>query len=632
MRTTMGVLQLGMLVAAFDQTALGVALPNLVADLGHVHDLVWVVGVNLLAATVSAPLWGKFGDMYGRRRALQADLLILLVGCVLAGAAQSMTQLIAFRAVQGLGSGGLVVLSLAMVSDLVPPDDRGRRQGSLNAVFAIGTGLAPLAGGLLAQYASWRWIFYGTAALSALAFAASSIALRVPAPHAVRRGFDYIGLGLLAALSTCLLLSLSPGGLSWKAWQVIAYLVLAVMFGGLFLARERRAPHPLLPPRLFESSVFTLLAAVAFLTGAAMAATSVYLPLFLQIAMGASPFGTGLIMVWLVVGITAGSLASGELVSRTGRYKPYLIAGAGLTSAGLVLSHLLDARSSGWTVVGTLLVFGVGFGLTAPILTLAVQNAVGYEDLGVSVSGISYFRSLGGTLGVAVVGAVFATRLGHNLAGEEDMRDLDIAALRAVPTLLDAYTLSIRETYLGSVGLALIAFTLSWFLREIPLQPGATPPEITAPLRTAPVPRTSVEEMERILSAAGNRQALRSLFTRIAETADVRLPPHACWLLITALHEEPLDLRGLEQHSVVDASIIGNAVEALEARALARVSGTTLVLTGEGREIAKQLTAARRRILRDVVGIWATEGHATVDALLEQLDKALTGQDGLPPR
>ncbi|MDI9884658.1 MDR family MFS transporter [Streptomyces sp. HNM0645] len=627
----MGVLQLGMLVAAFDQTALGVALPNLVADLGGVHDLVWVVGVNLLAATVSAPLWGKFGDMYGRRRALQADLLILLVGCVLAGAAQSMTQLIVFRVVQGLGSGGLVVLSLAVVSDLVPPEDRGRRQGSLNAMFAIGTGLAPLAGGLLAQYASWRWIFYGTAVLSALAFIGSSVALRVPEPHGVRRGFDYIGLGLLAALSTCLLLSVSLGGPSWKAWQVIAYLVLAVMLGGLFLARERRAPHPLMPPRLFGSTVFALLAAVAFLMGAAKAATSVYLPLFLQIAMGSSPFGTGLIMVSLVVGITAGSLASGELVSRTGRYKPCLIAGTGLTSVGLVLTHLLDARSSSWTVVGSLAVFGVGFGLTAPILTLAVQNAVGYEDLGVSVSGIGYFRSLGRTLGVAVVGTVFAVRLGHNLAEEEAMRDLDIAALRAVPTLLDAYTLSIRETYLGSVGLALIAFALSWFLREIPLQPGATPPETADPLRTAPVPRTSIEEVERILSAAGNRQVLRSLFTRIAETADVRLPPQACWLLITALRESPLDLRRLKQHSVVDASIIGNAVEALEAHGLARASGTTLVLTGEGREVAAHLTASRRRILHDVVGTWATEEHATVEALLERLDKALTGQDDLPP-
>ncbi|MEV0961593.1 MFS transporter [Streptomyces sp. NPDC049910] len=627
----MRVLQLGMLVAAFDQTALGVALPNLVADLGSVHDLVWVVGVNLLAATVSAPLWGKFGDMYGRRRAFQADLLILLVGCLLAGAAQSMTQLILFRVVQGIGSGGLVVLSLAIVSDLVPPGERGRRQGSLNAVFAIGTGLAPLVGGLLAQYSSWRGIFYGTAALSALAFAGGSLALRIPPPQEERRGFDYLGLGLLAALSTCLMLSVSLGGPPRRAWQVIAFLVLAVLLGGLFLSRERRAPHPLLPPRLFGSTVFALLAAVAFLMGAAKAATTVYLPLFLQIAMGSDPVDTGLIMVSLVVGITAGALASGELVSRTGRYKPYLIAGTGLASAGLVLTHLLDARSSGWTVVGTLLVFGLGFGLTAPILTLAVQNAVGYEDLGVSVSGIGYFRSLGRTLGIAVVGSVFAVRLGHNLAEEEATSDLDIAALRADPAALDAYTLSIREMYLGSVGLALTAFALSWFLREIPLQPGATPPEPTDPLRTAPVPRTSIEEVERILSAAGNREALRGLFTRIAEDAGVRLPPRACWLLITALRESPLDLERLGQRSVVDASIIGYAVDELETRGLARRTGAGLVLTGEGRAVATQLTASRRRMLRDVVGTWATAEHATVEALLERLDRALTGQDDLPP-
>ncbi|GFH39076.1 hypothetical protein SCWH03_53410 [Streptomyces pacificus] len=236
----MSVLALGMFVAAFDQTALGVALPSLVADLGNVHDLVWVVGANLLAATVSAPLWGKFGDIYGRRRVLQADLLTLLVGCVLAGAAQSMAQLIAFRIVQGIGSGGLVVLALATVSDLVPPGERGRRQGSLNAVFAVGTGLAPLAGGLLTEYSSWRWVFYGTAVLSALAFAGGSLALRIPAPRQERRGFDYLGLGLLAALSTCLMLGVSLGGPPRQAWQVIVFVVLAVLLGGLFLSHEHR--------------------------------------------------------------------------------------------------------------------------------------------------------------------------------------------------------------------------------------------------------------------------------------------------------------------------------------------------------------------------------------------------------
>lgn len=411
-----GALLLGMLLAALDQTIVSTALPTIVSDLGGMDHLSWVVTAYLLASTAATPLWGKLGDQYGRKRLFQIAIVIFLIGSALCGMAQSMFGLIAFRALQGVGGGGLMVLSMAIVGDLVPPRERGRYQGLFGAVFGATSVLGPLLGGLFTEHLSWRWVFYVNLPVGVVALAVIATALHIP-HRAAKHVIDYLGTFLIASVATCLVLVASLGGTTWS-WgspQIVGLAVLGVVLAVAFVAVERKAAEPVLPLKLFRIRTFTLSAVISFIVGFAMFGAMTYLPTFLQVVQGVSPTMSGVHMLPMVLGMLLASTGSGQIVSRTGRWKVFPVAGTGVTALGLLLLHQLDEHSSTAEMSTFFFVFGLGLGLVMQVLVLIVQNAVSYEDLGVATSGATFFRSIGASFGVAIFGTIFAGRLGEKL-------------------------------------------------------------------------------------------------------------------------------------------------------------------------------------------------------------------------
>ncbi len=408
-----GALLLGMLLAALDQTIVSTALPTIVSDLGGLEHLSWVVTAYLLAATAATPLWGKLGDQYGRKNLYQLAIVIFLVGSALCGIAQDMPQLIGFRGVQGLGGGGLIVLSMAIVGDLVPPRERGRYQGLFGAVFGATSVLGPLLGGVFVDHLSWRRVFYVNLPVGVVALLVIAAALHIPRRR-TRHTIDYLGTFLMAAVAACLVLVASLGGVSfdWDSWQITGLGVLAVALLAAFVRVERRAVEPVLPLRFFRSRTFALCSAIGF----AMFDSMTYLPTFLQVVHDVTPTMSGVHMLPMVLGLLIASAASGQIVSRTGHYRVFPIAGTAVTTLGLLLLHQLDRHSGVAEMSAYFFVLGLGLGLVMQVLVLIVQNAVDYADLGVATSGATFFRSIGAAFGVSIFGTVFANKLGPRIA------------------------------------------------------------------------------------------------------------------------------------------------------------------------------------------------------------------------
>lgn len=412
-----GALLLGMLLAALDQTIVSTALPTIVSELGGMEHLSWVVTAYMLASTAATPLWGKLGDQYGRKKLFQSAIVLFLIGSALCGIAQNMPQLIAFRALQGLGGGGLMVLSMAIVGDLVSPRERGRYQGLFGAVFGATSVLGPLLGGLFTEHLSWRWVFYINLPIGIVALFVIAAVLHIPV-GGTRHTIDYLGTFLIASVATCLVLVASLGGTTW-AWgspQIIGLAVLGVVLLVWFVYVEQRAAEPVLPLKLFRIRTFSLVSVISFIVGFAMFGAMTYLPTFLQIVQGVSPTMSGVHMLPMVVGMLLTSTASGQIVSRTGRWKVFPLAGTAVTALGLLLLHRLTETSSTWEMSVYFFVFGAGLGLVMQVLVLVVQNAVSYQDLGVATSGATFFRSIGASFGVAIFGTVFTNRLTDKLA------------------------------------------------------------------------------------------------------------------------------------------------------------------------------------------------------------------------
>ncbi len=643
-RIAIGALALGLLLAALDQTIVATALPTIVSELGGIDHLSWVVTAYLLASTAATPLWGKLGDMYGRKRLFQTVIVIFLVGSALCGVSQNMGELIAFRALQGLGGGGLIALSMAIVGDIVPPRDRGRYQGVFGAVFGASSVLGPLLGGVFTEQLSWRWVFYINLPIGVIALAVIAAVLHIPVRRTAHR-IDYLGMVTVAAAATCLVLVTSLGGTTWP-WSspgIIALAVAGVLLIAAFVAIERRAQEPVLPPRLFRGRTFVLCSVISFVIGFAMFGAMTYLPTFLQVVHGYSPTMSGVHMIPMVIGMLVSSTGSGQIVSRTGRYKVFPILGTAVTAGGLVLLHQLDPSTPTWLMSLYFLVFGLGLGLVMQVLVLAVQNAAGYEDLGAATSGATFFRSIGASFGVSVFGTVFANqlsdKLGSALRGLPLPPGFDPSQLQADPKavsrlpaavkdpVLHAYSSSITTVFLWAVPVAAVAFVTAWFLKEQPLRGSVTVPDASETYGANPVDRSSLDEIARCLSLLGSREARRDLYTRITRLAGADVQPATSWLVLKLSRAGEADPVVLAERTTVPADVIEAAAVEAEGRGYARREGNPLVLTDTGHALAGRLIEARREVLAGLLGDVDLARHSELAALVNKLSTELCGGD-----
>lgn len=466
----MAVLGLG----ALDQSIVATALPRIVGDLGGMNHLSWVVTAYVLASTATMPLYGKLADQYGRRPMIFTALATFLLGSVLCGFAQSMTQLIAFRAIQGMGSGGFMPLAQIIIGDLVPPKERARRQGSIAIVFAVTSVLGPVLGGMMTDLLSWHWIFFINLPVGAVAFHAIARSLRKPVQTHAHR-IDYLGSVLLTVTITALLLILALGGTEW-AWdsvQVQVCAALTVVPGGWLMVHLRRAAEPVLPPDLFHSRVFNVASIVMALTFMGLMGASVFFPLFFQLVMGSSPAHSGMMTVAMMVGMIASSTLNGRVLSRSGKYKAVQVAGlAAAVLAFAVLAWGMDTARGYWIIEPAIFMLGAGLGLVMPNMTIAVQNALPVPRRGVGTAMLTFFRSLGGLLGVTGSGAILAHQVhAHGIADvARASAHGAAAALPAAQALtVDVYRHAIANIFGAGALIVLAGLIALLFLPELPL-------------------------------------------------------------------------------------------------------------------------------------------------------------------
>ena len=643
-----GALMMGMFLAALDQTVVSTALPTIVGDLHGGSHLTWVITAYLLASTVSTPLWGKVGDLYGRKGFFQAAIVIFLVGSILSGLSHSMLELILFRSLQGLGGGGLMVGAQTIVGDVVSPRERGRYMGLFMAMFGVTTVIGPLIGGLFVEYASWRWIFYINIPIGVVALFVTGAALP-SALTRVHRVIDYLGTALLAGAATALVLFASLGGTTyaWGSPPMVGLAVAGIVLAVLFVLAERRATEPVIPLHLFANKVFTSTSAIGFVVGFAMFGAMSFLPLFFQIVKGTSPTESGLRLFPMMGGLLVASIGSGQIVSRWGRYKVFPVVGGAFITVGLYLMSGIGVATGEWSIAVYMVVFGLGLGLVMQVLVVAVQNAVSYEELGTATSSVTFFRMIGGSFGTAVFGAIFANvltgnllrylhgiKLPPNLSAQIDNPSLIARATPAVHLgISQAIAHSVDKVFLIGVPIAFMAFLLSWLLPEV---------ELRKSVRTAdagegfavPDAHTSLDQIQLNLQRIARRENRGDLYRTLAERAGLSIPPKSCWLLYRVADPPACSIDEVAKRVKVDTAIIEPGLQGLiEAKLVARDdqpddSGShRLRLTVSGAEAVDRLTAARRAGLTELLEGWDVDEHPEIAAMVSQLAEALLADD-----
>jgi EmrB/QacA subfamily drug resistance transporter len=487
-------LMLVLLLASLDQTIVSTALPTIVGDLGGLAHLSWVVTAYLLSATIAGPLYGKLGDLYGRKLVLQVAIVIFLAGSMLCGLSQNMGELIAFRTLQGLGAGGLMVVTLAVVGDIIPPRERGKYQGYFGGVFGVSTVVGPLLGGFFVDHLSWRWIFYVNVPIGAVALSVIAVAFHAR-PDRRRHAMDYLGASLLAGTLGSIVLFTSLGGTTW-AWgsaQIVGLMVASVVLLPAFLRVEQRATEPILPLELFRNRTFSVTSAVGFIVGFALFGAVTYLPLYLQVTKGSSPTRSGLQLTPLMAGVLITSIGSGQLIVRLGRYRFFPITGTAVMSVAMYLLSRLDATTPTYWAAIFSLILGLGLGMTMQVLVLAVQNAVDHRVMGVATSGSTLFRQVGGSIGVALFGTIFASRVHVELAkrlphGTHIPKVINPAGIRNLPpaaheAFATSFSAALHPVFLMAAGVSLVAFAIAWLLRDLPLRTHAAAGDAIPPPR-----------------------------------------------------------------------------------------------------------------------------------------------------
>jgi EmrB/QacA subfamily drug resistance transporter len=479
---------LGMLLAALDGTIVSTALPTIVGDLGGGNHVSWVVTSYLLAQTAVTVVVGKLGDQFGRKLVFQLSVTIFIIGSALCGLADGMTWLIASRALQGIGAGGLTVTATALIADIIPLRDRGKFQGALGAVFGVATVIGPLLGGLLTDHASWRWCFYVNVPLALIVIVAARFTIP-KVPGGAKPRIDYAGMAAVALGASMLVLAASFGGTTyaWGSWQIIGLLVGGVAVLGVFVLIESRAAEPILPLRLFRSKVFSDCCALAFVVGFTMLGAMTFLPTFFQYVEGVTATQSGFRMLPLVLGLLVTAITSGNIVSKTGRYKIFPVAGGLVMALGLFLLSTMDPSTPIGLSSLYLFVLGMGIGLSMQVLTIIVQASVPYTDLGVATSGVTFFRTMGSAFGAAIFGTLYANflsdRLPQAIAESPGVTPQDLATPSALHQLNDsviapivnAYSDSLTQVFLWAVPVALVAFVLALFLPQVRLADSLAP-------------------------------------------------------------------------------------------------------------------------------------------------------------
>ncbi|MFI5914091.1 DHA2 family efflux MFS transporter permease subunit [Dactylosporangium sp. NPDC051541] len=641
---------LGMLLAALDQTIVSTALPTIVADLGGAGHMSWVVTSYLLAETVATVLAGKFGDLFGRKLVFQVSTVVFVAGSALCGVAPGMVMLIAARAVQGIGAGGLMVTAMALIADVIPLRDRGRYQGALGAVFGVTTVVGPTLGGLFTDHLSWRWAFYINVPVAVVVLAMSARAL--PAIRAaIKPVVDYLGIALVAAGASAMILALSWGGneYPWKSSMIIGLFIAAVVLLGAFVAVEMRADEPMLPMRLFQNSVFTVCSALSFIVGFAMLGAMTFLPTYLQYVDGVSATASGVRTLPMVAGLFTTSILSGTLISRTGRYKAFPIAGGAVMAAGLFLMSTMKPGTSAWLESLYMFVLGLGIGLSMQVLTIAVQNTVPYADLGTATSGVTFFRTLGSSFGTAIFGTLFTNHFGpalaKALAGEPGVPPAAASnpeLLNRLPhtqaaPIIDAYAGSITDVFRWVVPVALLGFVIAWFLREVPLRDSARAAATDVGDGFSAPPCDRVGRLERAISDTirQTRGSDPGFINRILTTAGGGLSPAQAWAVgQTHLHATvrgEANLDAIARRHRMPREVLEPTFTGLADAGLAHVDGDTVHLTDAGQAQLDRVRAAWKAWLDtrlDDITLADAEDRVLLDQALSNIAVRLVDEQG----